>query len=109
MPKLRERLKQPETYLALAAVFVLAVAADSLRPADQHCSAHAYVGLVGIYQAQVSPRMRSYVRCRYEPTCSEYSRQAVARHGLLTGFRMSIARTLSCQSSVPLGTLDPVP
>jgi putative membrane protein insertion efficiency factor len=109
VPKLRERLKRPETYLAIAAVFVLAVAAESLRPAEHQFSARAYVGLVGIYQLHISPSMRSYVRCRYRPTCSEYSRQAVARHGLLTGFRRSIARTLSCQSSVPLGTLDPVP
>ncbi|MDA1312545.1 MAG: membrane protein insertion efficiency factor YidD [Acidobacteria bacterium] len=108
MPKLRERLKRPETYLAFAAVLVLAVAADSFRPAEQQYSARAYGDLVGIYQSHVSPMMRSCVRCRYRPTCSEYSRQAVARYGLLTGLRMSIARTLSCRPSVPLGTPDPV-
>ena len=109
MPELRERLRRPETYLALAAVFVMALAADSFQPAGRQYSARAYVGLVGIYQSHISPSMRSYVRCRYRPTCSEYSRQAVARHGLLTGLWMSIGRTLSCRESVPFGTTDPVP
>ncbi len=108
MPNLRERLKRPETYLVLFVVLVVAVAADSLRSPKQQVSARAYVGLVDIYQAHVSPRMRSYVRCRYQPTCSEYSRQAVARHGLASGLVMSVRRTLSCQPSVPLGTPDPV-
>ncbi|HUG80116.1 MAG TPA: membrane protein insertion efficiency factor YidD [Bryobacterales bacterium] len=109
MSKLRERLRRPETYLALVGVFVVAVAADSFRPACRQYSARAYVGLVGIYQSHISPSMRSYVRCPYRPTCSEYSRQAVARYGLLAGLRMSIGRTLSCRPAVPLGTPDPVP
>jgi len=108
MPNLRERLKRPETYLALFAVLVVALVVDSLRLPEQQVSARAYVWLVDIYQGHVSPRMRSYVRCRYQPTCSEYSRLAVARHGLAEGLMMSVRRTLSCQPSVPLGTPDPV-
>jgi hypothetical protein len=108
MPELRERLRRPETYLALAAVVVMAVAADSLQPPEQQVSARAYIGLVGIYQSHLSPGLRPYVRCRYRPTCSEYSRQAVFRHGLLPGLWTSIGRTLSCRPSVPLGTSDPV-
>ena len=108
MPNLRERLKRPETYLALFVVLVVAVATDSLRSPEQQLSARAYVRLVDTYQGHVSPGMRSYVRCRYRPTCSEYSRQAVARYGLAPGLMMSVQRTLSCQPSVPLGTSDPV-
>ncbi len=108
MPELRERLRRPETYLALAAILVIAVAADSLRPPEQQVSARAYVGLVGIYQSDISPGLRSYVRCRYRPTCSEYSGQAVIRYGLLPGLWMSIGRTLSCRPSVASGTPDPV-
>jgi hypothetical protein len=108
MPKLRERLKKPETYLALVAILALAMAADSVRSPDRQFFACAYVELVGLYQSRVSPRLRSYVRCRYRPTCSEYSLQAVARRGLLPGLWMSIRRTLSCRPSVPLGTMDPV-
>jgi hypothetical protein len=107
MPELRERLRRPETYLALVGVFVMAAAADSFRPAEQQYSARAYVGLAGIYQSHISPRMRSYVRCRYRPTCSEYSRQAVARYGLPAGLRMSIGRTLSCRPAVPRGRSIP--
>jgi len=109
MPTLRQRLNRPETYLAVFALFVLAAAGDTLRPADRQISAHAYVGLVEFYQSDISPHLRSYIRCRYEPTCSEYSKQAVERFGILDGLALSWRRLNSCQRTVPLGTLDPVP
>ena len=109
MPTLRERLKRPETYLIVLLVGLLAVAVDAARPADRQLSARAYVGLVEIYQAHISPNLGSFVRCRYRPTCSEYSRQAVQRFGLFQGLLLSVKRVASCTPSVPLGTPDPVP
>jgi putative component of membrane protein insertase Oxa1/YidC/SpoIIIJ protein YidD len=109
MSALRRGLKRPETYLAVVFVFFLAAAADALRPADRQFSARAYVGLVEFYQADISPRLRSYITCRYRPTCSEYSKQAVLRFGILRGLALSWRRLNSCQRTVPLGTLDPVP
>lgn len=108
MPTLRERLKRPETYLAFLALLIVAVAADALRPPHDQVSVRAYAGLVGIYQSHISPGLRSYIQCRYQPTCSEYSRQAVERHGILRGLLLSGRRALSCRESVPIGTLDPV-
>lgn len=109
MPALRSRLKRPETYLAVFALFVQAAAVDAFRPADRQVSVRVYVGLVEFYQADISPRLRSYITCRYEPTCSEYSKQAVERFGILDGLALSWRRLNSCQRTVPLGTLDPVP
>ncbi len=109
MSALRRRLKRPETYLAAFAFLVLAAAGDSLRPADRQASVRVYVGLVEFYQADLSPRLRSYITCRYEPTCSEYSKQAVERFGILEGLALSWRRLNSCQRTVPLGTQDPVP
>ena len=37
------------------------------------------------YKRSVSPLLPP--ACRYTPTCSEYARQALARHGLLLGSR----------------------
>ncbi|MBI4280825.1 membrane protein insertion efficiency factor YidD [Candidatus Uhrbacteria bacterium] len=34
--------------------------------------------------------------CRYYPTCSEYTRQAVLRRGFLNGFWLGLARILRC-------------
>ena len=92
MSALRRGLKRPETYLAVFAVFVMAAAADTFRPADRQVSSRGYIGLVDFYQADISPRLRSYITCRYEPTCSEYSKQAVARFGVLEGLALSWRR-----------------
>lgn len=109
MPTLRQRLKRPETYLFVFALLIAAAAADTLRSADRQVTAKAYIGLVELYQSQISPRLSSYIRCRYHPTCSEYSRQAVERFGILRGLQLSWTRLRSCQTSVPFGTDDPVP
>ena len=109
MPTLRRRLKRPETYLVVFALFVLAAAGDAFRLAGRQVSARVYVGLVEFYQSGISPRLRSYITCRYVPTCSKYSKQAVERFGILEGLALSWRRLNSCQRTVPLGTVDTVP
>ena len=109
MPTLRQRLSRPETYLAVFFLLVLAAADDAFRPAGRQVSAAAYLEAVDFYQSHVSPRLSGYIRCRYEPTCSEYSRQAVERFGILKGLALSWRRLRSCRSSVPLGPPDDVP
>ncbi len=56
---------------------------------------------------RVSPRLP--VRCRYEPSCSAYGQEAIARYGLRAGGRMIAARLRRCRPGVPVGTVDPVP
>lgn len=51
--------------------------------------------LLGIYKAAVSPFLPP--ACRFEPTCSEYARQAVERYGVLRGMWMGTKRLLRCQ------------
>jgi len=46
--------------------------------------------------------------CRYWPTCSEYSLQAIERHGALRGCWMMLARLLRCHP-YGAGGFDPVP
>jgi putative component of membrane protein insertase Oxa1/YidC/SpoIIIJ protein YidD len=65
--------------------------------------------LVVFLQADISPRQRSNITSRYEPSCSEYSKQAVERFGILEGLVLSWQRLNSCQRTVPMGTPDPVP
>ena len=36
-------------------------------------------------------------RCRFEETCSEYSRRAVEEKGVVAGSRMTLIRILKCQ------------
>jgi putative membrane protein insertion efficiency factor len=52
----------------------------------------------------------SHVRgaCRHFPSCSEYAREAIARHGAWRGTWLALRRLGRCH---PLGTagVDPVP
>jgi putative membrane protein insertion efficiency factor len=61
--------------------------------------------LLGVYKAMVSPFLPP--ACRFEPTCSDYARQAVERYGALKGTWMGIKRILRCQPFCK-GGHDPV-
>ncbi|NKB53732.1 MAG: membrane protein insertion efficiency factor YidD [Rhizobiaceae bacterium] len=68
------------------------------------------VGLVRLYQLTLSSFIGS--NCRYLPTCSEYAYEAIARHGLWRGVRLSAARIARCNPWKSLGGShghDPVP
>jgi uncharacterized protein len=36
-------------------------------------------------------------RCRFEETCSEYSKRAIKEKGIITGSRLTLIRILKCQ------------
>ena len=58
------------------------------------------------YKVLISPWLPS--ACRFHPTCSEYMRQALERHGVLRGLWLGIKRLSKCH---PLhhGGIDLVP
>jgi uncharacterized protein len=64
------------------------------------------LALIWFYQRFLSPIFVG--SCRFEPSCSEYARQAVILHGPLRGSLLALWRVLRCQ---PLcrGGFDPVP
>ena len=61
--------------------------------------------LLGVYKVIVSPFLPP--ACRFEPTCSEYARQAVEKYGALRGSWMGVKRILRCQPFCK-GGHDPV-
>ncbi|MGN6592869.1 MAG: membrane protein insertion efficiency factor YidD [Terriglobales bacterium] len=58
------------------------------------------------YQRWLSPLLPS--ACRFAPTCSEYTLQAVERFGVVRGAAMGVWRILRCHPFHP-GGYDPVP
>lgn len=62
--------------------------------------------LIRFYQLTLSSIMGR--RCRYLPTCSDYARTAIEKHGAWRGFLLGLARVSRCH---PWGGdgFDPVP
>jgi putative membrane protein insertion efficiency factor len=58
-------------------------------------SARAAVVAIEAYQRWVSPLLPP--ACRFWPTCSEYGRLAIGRHGLVRGGLATLGRLLRCQ------------
>jgi len=88
---------------------VVVVAWDIGRRPERQMMARLYVGGVQVYQGTLGPIVSRFVSCRYRPTCSDYSIQAVRRFGIRRGLVLTVRRVLSCRPPVPPGTLDPVP
>lgn len=56
--------------------------------------------LVG-YKRWISPLLPR--ACRFAPTCSEYARLAVIKHGAMKGGLLAVGRLLRCQPFHPGG------
>jgi len=76
------------------------------RGAKRTAAQNVLLALIWLYQRLLSPL--SAGSCRFEPSCSQYARQAVILHGPLRGSLLALWRVLRCQ---PLcrGGYDPVP
>jgi putative membrane protein insertion efficiency factor len=64
------------------------------------------IGLVKGYRLLLSPWLGS--ACRFAPTCSVYSLEALERHGAAAGTYLTVARIARCHPWCE-GGLDPVP
>lgn len=65
-----------------------------------------FIMIIRFYQIVISPLTPA--ACRFEPTCSSYSKEALEKHGLLKGSWLAIKRISSCHPWGRSG-YDPVP
>jgi hypothetical protein len=68
--------------------------------------ARLFILLIRGYQVTLSPLMPS--ACRYVPTCSRYTADAIEKYGALRGGWMGARRILRCHPFHE-GGYDPVP
>ncbi|MBS1514391.1 MAG: membrane protein insertion efficiency factor YidD [Bacteroidetes bacterium] len=65
-----------------------------------------FIYLIKFYQKFISPMFPA--SCRFYPTCSQYSIEALQEHGFFKGFFLSAKRILKCNPFFR-GGFDPVP
>ncbi|MEE8413190.1 MAG: membrane protein insertion efficiency factor YidD [Dehalococcoidales bacterium] len=64
------------------------------------------LGLIRFYQLTLSRAFPS--TCRFMPTCSQYTYEAITKYGFFKGVWMGARRIASCHPFHP-GGYDPVP
>lgn len=65
-----------------------------------------FIILIKFYQYVISPAMGP--KCRFTPTCSQYSLEAIKKYGVFKGLILSIKRISRCHPGGGSG-YDPVP
>ncbi|HZS49029.1 MAG TPA: membrane protein insertion efficiency factor YidD [Blastocatellia bacterium] len=105
---LRKRLGGSKALIIITVLLCLLIFADTFRAPSNQITAFAYIGAVRLYQRFGRPLLKGHVECRYDPTCSEYSLQAVQKYGIRYGLVLTYKRLSSCTTAVPKGTSDPV-
>ena len=67
---------------------------------------YAVLAVIWVYQKTLSPLLPT--SCRFYPSCSHYSQEAVEKYGVVNGVWLGVKRLGRCR---PLGGLgfDPVP
>lgn len=68
--------------------------------------ARLLIAIVQCYRLLLSPWLGS--ACRFEPTCSAYSLQALQQHGAMAGTYLTLHRLVRCHPMCQ-GGRDPVP
>lgn len=64
--------------------------------------------LINFYKKSISPFFHHLgIECKYYPTCSEYTRQAILKYGVFKGGFLGIKRILKC-NPFSKGGYDPL-
>lgn len=66
------------------------------------------IKIIEFYQKYISPILAHFSHCKYTPTCSVYSKEAINKYGVCKGMILSIWRILRC-NPFSKGGFDPVP
>ena len=64
--------------------------------------------LIDLYQKNISKILEiKNIRCKFYPTCSEYTRQAIEKYGVIKGCMLGCVRILKC-NPFSKGGYDPL-
>ena len=67
-----------------------------------------FIWLINMYQKHISIWLESKnINCKFYPTCSEYTKQAIEKYGIVKGCFLGIYRILRC-NPFSKGGYDPL-
>ena len=67
-----------------------------------------FIKMILFYQKRLSPLISSTgIKCKYYPSCSEYTKQAIEKYGVIKGCMLGIKRILKC-NPFSKGGYDPL-
>jgi putative component of membrane protein insertase Oxa1/YidC/SpoIIIJ protein YidD len=79
----------------------------ALLVAAQLFGARPAIFAIDQYRAHISPHLRGFITCRFEPSCSYYGRESIRKHGLLIGGAKTAWRLARCGPWTAPHTPDP--
>ena len=92
---------------AFAATPLVGLRCGYIRKTDKNL----FVSLIEHYQSKIDPAMKSKLHvkrvCKYQPSCSEYTKQAIKKHGSFKGILLGMFRIARC-NPFSSGGYDPV-
>lgn len=67
-----------------------------------------FIFIINLYKKNISPILHKLgFDCKYYPTCSEYTKQAIEKYGVIKGCYLGIKRILKC-NPFSKGGYDPL-
>ena len=67
-----------------------------------------FIYLIVLYQKNISKWIsKGKIKCKYYPTCSEYTKQAIEKYGCVKGIFIGMCRILRC-NPFSKGGYDPL-
>ncbi|MGD1044042.1 MAG: membrane protein insertion efficiency factor YidD [Bacteroidota bacterium] len=69
---------------------------------------YPFILLIRLYQRFASALL-PFNHCRFYPSCSNYSLEAIRTHGAVNGFWLTIKRIIKCHPFSSSSGYDPVP
>jgi len=60
-----------------------------------------FIGLIWLYQWTIGPLIGN--RCRFYPSCSNYSKEALQKYGVFKGLWLTVCRIFRCHPWHPGG------
>lgn len=91
-------------------LFLVLILLDGVRAPEQQVVTRVMAAMIEVYQRYVAEDIlkKNNIRiCRFTPSCSEYTKQALLRYGLYKGSVMGVWRIMRCNPSSAGGVDEP--